>query len=128
MMKYVVMCAAGLCAALAAGCDGRGNVLMTGTITAWSGRDTMYVTLTRNWEQIRMAPKRFMVQPSGYFELEFTVGRNPPPVTFIKNNSVYAVLTLRNLWDESPVVIDETRNTVFDVRCDNGQFFVKLTL
>lgn len=127
-MNCCAMIIPGVIACVLAGCDGRGNVLMTGTIHGWSDRDTMYVTLTRNWEQIRLAPKRFQVMPTGYFELEFGVGRNPPPVTFIRNNRIYAILTLQNLWDQSPVVLDETRGTVFDVRYENRQFFVRLTL
>jgi hypothetical protein len=101
---------------------------MTGTISGWSRSDTMFVTLTRKWESIRRAPKRFTIQPSGDFELEFTAGRNPPPVTFVKNNAVYAVLTINNLRGPSPLVIDETRNIVFEIKYDNGLFLVKLKL
>jgi hypothetical protein len=111
-------------------CYGRGNVLITGTITQYNARtDSIFVTLTHNWESIMLAPDNFTIKSNGRFELQFRVGRNPPPVTFIKNRSVYAKLMLKSLWDPSPVIIDEVRNEIFDVKVkENGLFTAKVDL
>jgi hypothetical protein len=113
---------------LLAGCDGRADVIITGKISKWSKRDTMYVSLTRNWESIRLDPKRFDVKRNGAYELEFSVGRNPPPVTFVRNNSAYAVLTLNNLRGPSPLAVDEIRNVLCDIKYENGVFRIKLDM
>jgi hypothetical protein len=110
---------------LSMGCNGRGNVLITGKILEYNRRtDSVFVSLTHNWESIMLSPDRFDMRPDGTFELEFRVGSNPPPVTFVKNRSVYAKLMLKSLWDPSPVVIDEVRNKIFDVRVEENGLFV----
>ncbi len=118
-----------LLSAWAIACDGRGNVLITGKLTEYSPRDSVFVTLTHNWESILMAPTRFDVQKTGRFELEFTVGRRAPPITFIKNRTVYAKLTVQGLWEHSPVLIDEISGKVFDLKYEeNGQFTARIEL
>jgi hypothetical protein len=116
--------ACSLAAAAAIGCDGRGDVLIRGTIADYRARDSIFVSLTHNWEQIQLAPTRFNIQGSGYYELEFTVGRRPPPVTFVKNGEVYAKLIIHSLWEPSPVIIEEIRNEVFDVKVQQNGLFV----
>ncbi|MBD3393178.1 MAG: hypothetical protein GF418_13705 [Chitinivibrionales bacterium] len=114
--------------ALFAGCD-RGKVLITGRLTDYKPRDSVLVSLTRNWEQIRLEPQAFTVKRSGEFELEFTVGRNPPPVTFVKNGKLYARLVFHSLWQPSPVLIDEVRNQVFELSIkENGLFTARVDL
>jgi len=127
--RSLLMTAGAIIALLFCGCDDRGNVLLTGTLIAYAPGDTVSVSLTDNWQYVRVAPKRFMINESGYFELEFTVGRNPPPVTVIKNDKVYAKLVLRNLWEHSTVIVDELRTKVFPVRYEqNGLFRAELLL
>ena len=121
---FIFACAAAI------GCTGRGKVLISGTITDYvHGRDSIFVSLTQNWESIRLAPSRFGMRPDGSFELEFSVGKNPPPASFIKNNTLYARLMLKSLWDPSPVIIDDVRNKIFDVQVkENGLFVAQVEL
>ena len=118
-----------LLAAILGGCDGRANLLITGRLTDYGPRDSVWVSLTDNWEYVKMAPTRFNSQPSGTFELEFTVGKVPPPVTIVKNGEVYAKLKIHSLWDPSPAIIDEVRGKIFDIKIkENGLFTARVEL
>ena len=122
-MRVLLLCTPLLLAAVLGGCDGRANVLITGRLTDYGPRDSVWVSLTDNWEYVKMAPTRFNIQSSGAFELEFTVGKVPPPVTIVKNGEVYAKLKIHNLWDHSPVIIDEVRGKIFDITIKENSLF-----
>jgi hypothetical protein len=113
---------------LSYGCENRAHVIITGKVPRWGKRDTMFVSLTKNWESIRLAPDRFEILRNGEFELEFTTGRNPPPVTFIRNREAYAVLTINNLDGPSPMIVDEMRNKMAELKLENGVYRVRIDL
>jgi hypothetical protein len=54
--------------------------------------------------------------------------RNVPPVTFIRNNEEFAVLTINNLRGPSPMVVEEMRNLIAEIRFQDNAFRVKLNL
>ena len=104
-------------------CKYGSDVRITGTITHYVQGDTIFVSLTSNWESIRRAPRHFSIDESGRYELAFSVGRKPPPVTFIKNGIVYAKLTLQNFKDHSPVIVDEMRSKVVEIQMTGDDEF-----
>jgi hypothetical protein len=95
------------------------TVIIEGTVSEYRNRDSVFVSLTSNWESIQLAPDRFTIDAKGQFTLQFKVWGAPPPVTFIKNNHEYARLSVRGLRDPSPYVYDETNGTTYELRIDS---------
>jgi hypothetical protein len=100
------------------GCFQTYHVVVEGSLEEYRRGDSVFVSLTKNWESIRLAPDRFEIKPNGSFVLEFAVRCAPPPVTFVKNGKTYAMLTVHNLRDPCPFVVDEDRGKTFDISVD----------
>lgn len=96
-------------------CNNRQSVVISGTISEFHRGDTVYVTLTKNWESIRSAPDNFSIDKKGNFVLEFSVGRIPPPITFVKNGTLHARLSMHNILEYSPIVVDEMSGNAFKI-------------
>jgi hypothetical protein len=111
--------AVGLCLGVV-GCRSY-EVTITGEITRYDPVDTVFVTLTKTWDTITAPPERFTIDSSGRFELVFTTGVLRPPITFVKNDTLYARLTTHNLGEVSPILYDEVRNRSFELVLEDNR-------
>jgi hypothetical protein len=72
------------------GCKNSADVTISGTIGGLTPEDTVFVTLSKDWERQRVPPISFDINPDGRFALRTTIATRPPPITFVKNGQLLA--------------------------------------
>ncbi len=129
LMKAFVSRGARLCRLSAAalvlvsGCRQGIEVKITGTLSSYMPGDRVFVALSERWENIYRSPKTFEIDDKGDFVLAFTIRKEVPPITFVKNGERYARLTLRDMWGREPKLVDDARGKMFPVEVDEDYVF-----
>ena len=98
-----------------AGCKKTAGVSVSGTIAGVQEGDSVFVTLSRDWDKGVVAPISFQMDNEGRFALRFTISGTPPPVTFVKNNQAVARLEMKDAWGYAPVLVDRIGGKEFPV-------------
>ena len=114
-MRFRTAVAVMAVAAALAGCKKTADVSVTGSIAGLQEGDSVFVTLSRDWDKGVVAPVSFQVDREGRFALRLSVTGTPPPITFVKNNQALARLELKDAWGYAPVLVDRIGGKEFPV-------------
>jgi hypothetical protein len=98
-----------------AGCKKSADVSVSGTISGIQEGDSVFVTLSRDWDKGVVAPISFQIDREGRFALRIVISGTPSPVTFVKNNQALARLELKDAWGYAPVLVDRIGGKEFPV-------------
>jgi hypothetical protein len=102
-------------AALAVGCKKTADVSVTGRLSGVNEGDSVFVTLSREWDRGITPPISFEMDAEGKFAIRLSVGNPPPPLTFVKNDSAVARLEFKDTWGYAPVLVDRIGGKEFPV-------------
>ncbi len=101
--------------AAAVGCRKSADVSVTGTLSGVLETDSVFVTLSRDWDRGTRAPISFEIDADGRYAIRLSVTSPPPPITFVKNDSAIARLEFRDTWGYAPVLVDRMSGREFPV-------------
>lgn len=111
-----------LALAAVAGCKGDADVNIVGNLGPLVPGDSVFVTLSRDWDKGVVAPVSFDINSEGKFVLRFHVHNRPEPVTFVKNDSALACLEFKDTWGYAPVLVDKLSKKEFAVEVVSDEF------
>jgi hypothetical protein len=103
-------------------CKNSADVYITGSMAELSPKDSVYVTLSRNWERETVSPASFSVDPGGQFALRIDITGRPPPITFVRNGELLARLEFKDTWGYTPVLRDKVGGKEFPVEVVSESF------
>jgi hypothetical protein len=115
-VHWIVLC---LIAGTLVSCQPTYVVTLTGTLADFARGDTVFVTLTEGWENVTSPPDSFSIDKKGKFMLMIRSGRRSPPITFVKNNSLYCRLKLFDIDQFSPVILNEMNGNISKITVDS---------
>jgi hypothetical protein len=112
-----------VCVAMAlAGGRNEADVSINGTIAGLAPGDSVFVTLSRDWNKGVVAPVLFQLDEGGKFALRMQIGSPPPPVTFVRNGTALARLEFKDTWGYSPIVVDKIGGKEFPLTVKSEGF------
>lgn len=97
------------------GCRNTADVSIGGTLNGLQEGDSVFVTLSRDWDRGVVAPISFQIDEQGRFALRFEVTGSAPPVTFVKNGTAAARFEFKDTWGYAPVIVEKLSGKEFPV-------------
>ncbi|MBD3239399.1 MAG: hypothetical protein GF331_02350 [Chitinivibrionales bacterium] len=111
-----------LFAAIVIGCRNDADVSISGNVNGLQEGDSVFVTLSRDWEDGGVPPISFTMDAEGRFALRFSISGRPQPITFVKNGELLASLEWKDASGYAPVLVERVSGKEFPVSVVSEQF------
>lgn len=105
-----------------AGCRIDADVSISGVVGGLQQGDSVFVTLSRDWDGDAVPPISFTMDNEGRFALRFSISGRPRPIAFVKNGELLAHLEWKDASGYAPVLEDKVSGKEFPVTVVSDQF------